>query len=107
MKTDARDAELLARLLRMDEIVAVEVPSAEREAARDLVGARDDVRGDLMRARHRVSKLLLRQGVVWSGGHAWTGVHHRWLEQQRFELPGLQDAYDAALEAVLLTTARR
>jgi transposase len=106
VKTDARDAELLARLLRMDEIVAVEVPSAEREAARDLVRARDDVRGDLMRARHRVSKLLLRQGVVWSGGHAWTGVHQRWLEQ-RFGLPGLQDAYDAALEAVLLTTARR
>ena len=53
---------LLARLLRLDEIVPVTVPTVGREAARDLVRAREDVRGDLMRARHRVSKLLLRQG---------------------------------------------
>ena len=54
----------LAKLLRLDEIVAVTVPSVQREAARDRVRAREDVRGDLMRARHRVSKLLLRQGIV-------------------------------------------
>src|SRR5664279_4526907 len=59
------DAMLLARLLRMDEIVAVTVPSVEQEDARDLVRAREDVRGDLMRSRHRVSKLLLRQGIVY------------------------------------------
>jgi len=64
VKTDARDAMHLAKLLRLDEIVSVAVPSVEREAARDLVRAREDVRGDLMRARHRVSKLLLRQGIV-------------------------------------------
>ena len=44
----------LAKLLRLDEIVSVSVPSVEREAARDLVRAREDVRGDLMRDRHRV-----------------------------------------------------
>jgi len=67
VKTDARDAEHLARLLRMDQIVAVRVPSADEEAARDLVRAREDARSDLMRTRHRLSKLLLRQGIVWSG----------------------------------------
>lgn len=46
------------------------VPTVEQEAARDLVGAREDARGDLMRARHRLSKLLLRQGYVYSGGRA-------------------------------------
>jgi transposase len=60
VKTDARDARHLARLLHLGEIVAVAVPDAETEAARDLVRAREDVRGDLMSARHRVSKLLLR-----------------------------------------------
>ena len=45
VKTDARDAVLLARLLRLDEIVEVAVPSVEQEAARDLVRAREDVRG--------------------------------------------------------------
>jgi len=62
VKTDARDAMHLAKLLRLDEVVSVAVPSLEREAARDLVRAREDVRGDLMRARHRDSKLLLRCG---------------------------------------------
>ena len=61
VKTDAKDAEHLCRLLRLDEIVEVIVPDADQEAARDLVRAREDVRGDLMRARHRASKLLLRQ----------------------------------------------
>ncbi len=60
VKTDAKDAVHLARLLHLDEYVAVAVPSADQEAARDLVRAREDCRGDLMRARHRLSKLLLR-----------------------------------------------
>jgi transposase len=107
VKTDARDAELLARLLKLDEIVEVVVPTVEQEAARDLVRAREDVRGDLMRARHRLSKLLLRQGIVYTGGRAWTGVHDSWLRSQRFDLPGRQLAFDAAYETMLLTRQRR
>lgn len=63
IKTDVRDARHLARLLHLGEIVAITIPSVEQEAARDRVRARDDVRGDLMSARHRLSKLLLRQGM--------------------------------------------
>ena len=107
VKTDARDAELLARLLRLDEIVEVALPSVEQEAARDLVRAREDVRGDLMRARHRVSKLLLRHGIVYTGGKPWTGIHDVWLRSQRFDLPGRQLAFDAAYETTLLTVQRR
>jgi transposase len=91
----------------MDQIVEVRVPSVEQEAARDLVRAREDVRGDLMRSRHRVSKLLLRQGIAYYGGHPWTGPHEVWLRGQHFTAPGLQLAYDTALETVLLTAARR
>ena len=72
VKTDMRDAVHLARLLRLGEIVEVTVPSVQAEAARDLVRAREDARGDLMSARHRVSKLLLRQGIQYAGGKAWT-----------------------------------
>ena len=75
VKTDAKDAVHLARLLRLGEVSAVVVPSVDQEAARDLVRAREDSRGDLMRARHRLSKLLLRQGIVYSSGNAWTGAH--------------------------------
>jgi transposase len=107
VKTDARDALLLARTLRRGEIVEVAVPTVAAEAARDLVRAREDARGDLMRARHRTSKLLLRQGIVWSGGTAWTAAHHDWLARQRFTQAPLAVAYDAAVETVLLCADRR
>jgi transposase len=111
IKTDVRDARHLARLLHLGEIVAVAVPSVEQEAARDLVRAREDVRGDLMSARHRLSKLLLRQGLVYYGGTAWTGAHDRWLRAQRqtgaFDRPGLGVAFDSAYDTLLATTARR
>jgi transposase len=107
VKTDARDALLLAQLLRVGQITAVRVPTVTEEAARDLVRARDDVRGDLMRARHRVSKLLLRHGHVYCGGKAWTSAHSVWLHRIRFDQRGIQAAYDAALEAVEFAIARR
>jgi transposase len=110
VKTDARDAVHLARLLRLDEITAVAIPSADQEAARDLVRAREDCRGDLMRARHRLSKLLLRHGIVYSGGDAWTGKHDVWLRHEA--LPQLADratrlVFDSDYDTVLVTKARR
>lgn len=107
VKTDVRDARHLARLLHLGEIIAVTVPSVEQEAARDLVRAREDVRGDLMSARHRLSKLLLRQGIVYYQGRPWTGMHDRWLRSQSFALPGLQLAFDIAYDTMLTTVARR
>jgi transposase len=107
VKTDTRDALHLARLLRLDEFVAVSVPTPDQEAARDLVRAREDARGDLMRARHRLSKLLLRQGIVYSGGQAWTGAHDQWLRKQRFDAPSLQAAFESDYDAVLSVQARR
>jgi transposase len=107
VKTDVRDAAHLARLLHLGQVTAVTVPSATQEAARDLVRARDDCRGDLMTARHRVSKLLLRQGIVDSGGNAWTRDHERWLRSQRFDNPALQLSYEAAFDAMLACLDRR
>ena len=107
VKTDARDALHLARLLKLGEIVEVTVPSLQREAARDLVRGREDARADVMRARHRVSKLLLRHGIVYSGGATWTQTHDRWLRSQMFESPAIQITYDSAYEAMLLTVDRR
>src|SRR6266540_1504530 len=89
VKTDVRDAVHLARLLRLGEITPVSVPSVEQESARDLVRVREDCRADLSRARHRLSKLLLRHGIVYSGGAAWTGPHDSWLRQQHFTSPAV------------------
>jgi transposase len=107
VKTDAKDALLLAQLLQVGQITSVRVPSVSEEAARDLVRAREDVRGDLMRARHRVSKLLLRHGHVYYGGHAWTDKHTIWLNSVHFDQTGTRAAYAADREAVDFALARR
>jgi transposase len=113
VKTDSKDAILLARLLRMDEVSAVAVPSLEQETARDLVRTREDSRGDLMRARHRLSKLLLRHGIVYYGGDAWTGKHDVWLRHDAYtrlvETTGKATllSFDADYETVLAVRARR
>lgn len=110
VKTDKNDAIHLARLLRMDEVTPVTIPAPLQEAARDLVRAREDTRGDLMSARHRLSKLLLRHGLVYTEGKAWTIKHDEWL--RRVAVDRLPDtatrlAFDAAYDTVLATTARR
>ena len=107
MKTDAIDAEHLSTLLRLDAFTAVTVPDELTEAARDLVRAREDCRSDLMRARHRLSKLLLRHGIVYSGGQAWVGAHDAWLRRQRFDSPLVQVAFDESYDSVVTITARR
>jgi transposase len=113
VKTDAKDALHLARLLRLDDITPVAVPTVDQEAARDLVRAREDARGDLMRARHRLSKLLLRYGIVYYGGKAWTGKHDQWLRHDALmALTGaggraIRVTFDNDYDAVLTALGRR
>jgi transposase len=86
IKTDRRDARKLAELLRAGLLTEVQAPTEADEAVRDLCRAREDVHEDLVRGRHRVSKLLLRHGWTWSGGKkAWGQGHRLWLRSLRFE----------------------
>jgi transposase len=80
-KIDTRDALKLARLHAAGQLRGVQVPSLELEALRDLVRAREDLRGDLMSARHRIGKLLLRRGLIFPGpGAPWSSQRHlAWL----------------------------
>jgi transposase len=84
VKTDRRDATRLARLFAAGELSFVFVPSEEQERFRDLVRCIDDARKDLMRARHRLSKFLLRRGERFAG-RAWTAPHEQWLRTRSFE----------------------
>jgi transposase len=90
VKTDRRDAELLVRLLLAGKLHAVRVPGPEEEALRDLVRAREAVRTDLMRCRHRLSKLLLRHGIRFEDGPAWTQRHRDWLATVKLGWPAAQ-----------------
>jgi transposase len=105
-KSDRRDTDLLLRQLMAGALTAVTVPSVTFEAARDLARAREQVRLDLMRCRHRLSKLLLRHGRVWDRT-AWTRVHREWLSAQTFTQPNTELAFIDNLAACDGLTSRR
>lgn len=84
IKTDRRDALLLARLHRAGELTAIVVPEPADEALRDLVRAREDAMNDLKRARLRLRSFLLRQGHSYTG-RKWGPAHEQFLSKIRFK----------------------
>jgi transposase len=107
VKTDRRDAELIVRMLLAGKLHPVRVPGAEEEALRDLVRAREQVRVDLMRCRHRLSKLLLRHGIRFEDGAAWTDRHRAWLNEIVLEWPAAQATLLDCRGAIDALTHRR
>lgn len=100
IKTNRRDARKLAELLRAGLLTAVQPPTPEEEAVRDLCRARDDAREDLQRARHRLGKLLLRRGLHYDGRN-WTRGHRQWVESLAWAQPAervVVDDYQLAID---------
>ncbi len=108
IKTDRRDAVRLARLLRGGYLVAIWVPDDEHEALRDLVRSRANARVDLLRARHRLTKFLLRRGLVPPPGvKTWSLKYKAWLKSLTFSQPAAEVVFhdyqrqvEAAVERV-------
>jgi len=100
VKTNRRDAEKLVRVYRAGELTEIRVPTRAEEAARDLVCVREDALKDRLRARHRLSKFLLRQGRAHHETKGWGAVHRAWLRAQRFAAPLLQSTFEAYLHAL-------
>ena len=108
VKTDRRDAIRLARLLAAGELGFAFVPSVADEHFRDLVRAIEDVRGDLMRARHRLGKFLLRRGERYPGpGGTWTLKYLQWLRALQFPDACSHATYCDYLASVELLIGRR
>jgi transposase len=84
VKTDRRDGEALARLHRAGELTAIYIPTADDEALRDLVRAREDAVGVSTQAKHRLKAFLLRQGRRYPGRAGWTIAYRRWLADLSF-----------------------
>jgi transposase len=94
VKTDRRDALTLARLLRSGELTATWVPDQQHEALRDLVRAREDAIQDHLRARHRLTKFLLRLGVTAPAGvRTWTLKYEHWLDGLLWRHPAQELAF--------------
>jgi len=98
VKTDRRDAVMLARLHRAGELTGIHVPDERDEALRDLVRARTDAVTDRRDNRHRLKAFLLRHGYKYSGQSSWTEAHLRYLR----ELVLAHAAHKVVLEEYLL-----
>jgi transposase len=91
IKTDRRDSIRLAQLYRAGELTSIYVPTPEDEALRDLVRCREDAKEDQLRAKHRLSKFLLRNNIQPpSGVNKWTIKYYRWLDTVKFESTNLR-----------------
>jgi transposase len=103
IKTDRRDAVMLARLHRAGELTGVWVPDAVHEAMRDLVRARATAMKLLSKERQHLGGFLLRHGKIYSGVRTWTQAYRRWSTMVRFDHPAhqivLQDYIDVRLQS--------
>ena len=100
IKTNRRDARKLAELFRAGLLTEVRPPTPEDEAVRDLCRARDDAREDLQRSRHRLGKLLLRRGLLYSAGRNWTKGHRQWIDSLAWAQPAERVVVDDYLLAI-------
>lgn len=105
VKTDRRDALRLAHLLRCGDLATVQVPDESSEAMRDLLRSRDDAKRAQLRARHQLSKFLLRHERHWPRNN-WTNIHIEWIEKQEFEHPAQQRVLQECLQAINEASAR-
>ena len=100
VKTDKRDAIRLAQLFRAGELTSVYVPTEEDEALRDLVRARQCAKGDELRAKHRITKLLLRYDIrpPEKVGKNWSAKYREWIHTVKFKHSSLQIAFQEYLQ---------
>jgi transposase len=106
VKTDRRDALMLAKLHRAGELTPIWIPDAAHEAMRDLVRARATARKVLSKARQHLQGFLLRHERVYRGTRAWTLAYRRWLTTVRFTHPAQQIVLQDYIHAVQDAEAR-
>lgn len=107
IKTDRRDARMLARLHRAGELVEVHVPDERDEAIRDLCRARTDVVHDLRRGRHQLKSFLLRHGYRYTGRTSWTPAHLRYLRELALPHPAMKVVLEECLQAIDAAVERK
>lgn len=101
VKTDKRDAQMLARLHRAGELTAIWTPDEEHEAMRDLIRARQQAQLNFRAAKQQLLSFMLRHGLRYPGKTRWTKTHWRWLASLRgFPYPHQQLAFEEYKRAI-------
>lgn len=105
VKTDRRDARILAEMLALGQVTEVRVPTREQEDLRDLSRLRARTAKDLAQSRQQVNAVLLRHGIRYSKETKWTQEHILWLHRHRFDSEVLQFTFNAQVEQEELLAA--
>ena len=100
IKTDRRDARMLARLHRAGELTAVHVPDERDEAIRDLCRARTDAVQDLRSGRHQLKAFLLRNGYRYGEKTSWSAAHMRYLRELILPHPAMKIVLEEYLQCI-------
>lgn len=106
VKTDRRDAVMLAKLHRAGELTSVWIPDDAHEAMRDLIRARATAVRVLGKARQHLQGFFLRHERIYPGKKGWTGAYRRWLARVRFDHPAQQIVLQDYIHAVEDAEAR-
>jgi transposase len=106
IKTDRRDARILAKTLRAGEADGIYVPTLEDEAARDYIRARDDIKNELKRVKQQLLKFLLRYGYEYGTGSYWTRKHRSWMKEIEFTNKLQQKTFQAYYTRMVETEQR-
>jgi transposase len=107
IKTDKRDAIMLAKVLRNQEIVPVYIPTRSDESVRDYLRMCNDMRSDLKKQKQRLLQFLLRIGKKFeTGKNYWTGAHRTWLKSLQFEEEMHKSVFDEYYTSILEQEAK-
>ena len=86
IKTDKRDALMIAQCLAYGGYHAVHIPTDKDDDVKVYLRMRDDHKQDLKKTKQRISAFCLSQRYHYDGGK-WTQAHCKWLKA--LELSGL------------------
>jgi transposase len=100
IKTDRRDARMLARLHRAGELTPVHVPDERDEAIRDLCRARTDAVHDRRSGRNQLKAFLLRNGYRYGEKTSWSAAHMRYLRELILPHPAMKIVLEEYLQCI-------
>ena len=98
IKTDKRDAEIIARSLAQHNYSPVHIPTETDNQTKEFIRMRDDHKAELKKIKQQILSFCLRQGYQYDGSGNWTAKHVKWLRS--LKPAGL---YKEILDEYLLT----
>ena len=100
IKTDKRDADIIARCLAQHNYSPVHVPTAEDEEIKEFIRMRNDHKLALKKIKQQILAFCLRHNYRYEGRTNWTDKHVRWLKALKPE-----SLYKEILDEYLATYA--